>query len=73
MVTTQQLAAARTFLASCVPANALRLRPSTQSHPDWQGQLHTAQSNRRLARTALQDLCGTRDAYQEAIAAARLP
>jgi hypothetical protein len=72
MVTTQQLAAAHAFLATCGPANAHQKRSNTQSHRSWQGDLRAVQATRRLARTALQDLCGTRVAYQEAIAAARL-
>jgi hypothetical protein len=71
MVTTKQLAAAHAFLATCGPANALRKRPNTQSHSAWRGELLTVQASRRAARTALQDLCGTRAVYQEAITAAR--
>ena len=71
MVTTQQLAAAHAFLTACEPANALRLKPATQNLRAWQDQLHTAQADRRAARTAMQDACGTRAVYQEAILAAR--
>jgi hypothetical protein len=71
MITTEQLAAAHAFLASCAPANALRQRPTTQNHRTWQDQLWTAQAQRRAARIAMQDLCGTRAVYQEAIAVAR--
>lgn len=71
MITTQQLTAAQVFLEACVPANALRQRPATQDRRTWQGQLLAAQAHRRAARTAMQDLCGTRAVYQEAIAAAR--
>ena len=71
MVTPQQLNAAHAFLAACPPANALRQRPATQSHKAWQAELQSAQTDRYAARTALQDLCGTRALYQEAIAAAQ--
>jgi hypothetical protein len=71
MITTEQLAAAHAFLATCAPANALRLRPPTQTQRSWQAQLQTAQAARHAARTAMQDLCGTRAVYQEAIAAAQ--
>ncbi|HMA36988.1 MAG TPA: hypothetical protein VKY74_21210 [Chloroflexia bacterium] len=71
MVTTQQVAAAHAFLAACEPANVLQHRPPAQSHRVWQVQRRAAQENRAAARTAAQDLCGTRAVYQEAIAAAR--
>ena len=71
MVTTQQLAAAHAFLAACGPANALRQRSTNQSRQAWQDELQTAQASRRAARSTLQELCGTRAIYQEAVAAAR--
>jgi hypothetical protein len=71
MVTTHQLAAAHAFLAACGPANALLQRPNDQNRRVWQDELRTAQATRRAAHIALQDLCGTRSVYQEAIAAAR--
>lgn len=71
MVTTQQLAAAHAFLAACEPANALLQRPTTQSRRAWQDELQAAQASQRAARSNMQDLCGTRAVYQEAIAAAR--
>jgi hypothetical protein len=73
MVTTQQLTAARAFLVTCGPANALRRRSTAQNPRTWQAERQAAQVSRLAARTALQDLCGTRAVYQEAIAAARLP
>jgi hypothetical protein len=71
MITTQQMAAAQAFLMACEPANALRQRSATQNQRTWQGELHVAKAARRAARTAMQDLCGTRAVYQEALAAAR--
>jgi ribosome-binding protein aMBF1 (putative translation factor) len=71
MVTTQQVAAAHAFLVACEPANALRQKPATQNQRTWQGQFQAAKAARSAARTATQDLCGTRAVYQEAIAAAR--
>ena len=71
MVTTHQLAAAHAFLAACGPANALLQRPATQSRRAWQDELRTAQASRRAAHIALQDICGTRAVYPEAVAAAR--
>jgi hypothetical protein len=71
MVTTQQLAAAHAFLAACGPANALRQRPINQSRQAWQAELDSAQASRRDARSTLQELCGTRAVYQEAIDSAR--
>ncbi len=72
MVTSEQVAAARAFLATCAPANALRhWQPNTQSHRIWKVQLHTAQATRHAAHTAMQDVCGTHAIYQEAIAAAQ--
>lgn len=71
MVTTQQLAAAHAFLTACEPANALLQRPGTQGRRAWRDELRVAQASRRAARSTMQDLCGTRAVYQEAIAAAR--
>jgi hypothetical protein len=71
MITTEQLAAAHAFLATCPPANALRHRPPAQTQRTWQAQLQSAQAARHAARTAMQELCGTRAVYQEAIAAAQ--
>jgi hypothetical protein len=71
MVTPQQLAAAQTFLTACDPANTLQRRLPTQNQRTWQAQLQAAQATRRDARAAMQDLCGTREGYQAAIAAAR--
>jgi hypothetical protein len=71
MITTEQLEAAHTFLAACAPANALQQKPPMQNQRTWQDQLQAAQATRRAARTAMQDLCGTRAVYQEAIAAAQ--
>ncbi len=71
MITTEQVAAANTFLIACGPANALRHGPTTQSLQIWQDQLQVAQDDRRAARVILLDLCGTRTVYKEAIAAAQ--
>lgn len=71
MITTEQAAAAHAFLVACEPANKLRLGPTTQSLQIWQDQLQVAQEGRRVARTTLLDLCGTRAVYKEAIAAAQ--
>jgi len=71
MITTEQLAAAHAYLATCTPANALSHRSPTQSRRTWQAQLQTAQAARHAAHTALHDLCGTHAVYQEAIAAAQ--
>ncbi len=71
MITTQQLAAAQTFLAACEPANTLRQGPTTQSQGAWHDQLQAAQTRLRAARTTMHELCGTRAVYQEAITAAR--
>ena len=74
MVTSEQVAAARAFLATCAPANALRhWQPGIQSHRIWKAQLDAAQATRHTAHTAMQDLCGTHATYQEAIAAAQAP
>jgi hypothetical protein len=71
MITTEQLAAAQAFLSACTPANALARRPDTLDRRTWQTQLQAAQADLRATRTAMQDLCGTRAVYQEALAAAR--
>jgi hypothetical protein len=71
MITTEQVAAANTFLSACAPANSLRRGPTTQSLQIWQNQLQVAQEGRRAARGILLDLCGTRAVYKEAIAAAQ--
>jgi hypothetical protein len=71
MITTEQVAAANTFLLACEPANSLRRGPTTQSLQIWQNQLEVAQEDRRVARGILLDLCGTRTVYKEAIAAAQ--
>jgi hypothetical protein len=71
MITIEQMTAAHTFLAACLPANALRLGRTTQTRSIWRAQLQAAQQDRRAARVALQDLCSTRAVYQEALAAAQ--